>query len=319
MPLTTLPKQSPRTSRSQRSRTARPRTHAARQAGYASRAHGSLARYTDAEGRLREVLARPGHAGSVLVLDRDATTLGDRRLVAHLAADEPPENAALVSRHYLRDPRGRRCRPLAPEDLLTAPFPEACEQKDPEGADSPLPPQTVELCDRHGYRHRLEPLATDLSIPELRWCRQGGGAEPGRPESVRDAVACMESYEPVRALTVRALALHREDPAISVAVLRSELRRIDASRIVLNRGLRQAVLHAMRTKGLSLSEIALRCGRIKRDGKGNSSGETSWLSRRVGISPESGGDGEPTPWIHSEVLALIAREGLGISPREVEL
>ena len=196
MPLTTLPKQSPRTSRSQRSRTARPRTHAARQAGYASRAHGSLARYTDAEGRLREVLARPGHAGSVLVLDRDATTLGDRRLVAHLAADEPPENAALVSRHYLRDPRGRRCRPLAPEDLLTAPFPEACEQKDPEGADSPLPPQTVELCDRHGYRHRLEPLATDLSIPELRWCRQGGGAEPGRPESVRDAVACMESYEP---------------------------------------------------------------------------------------------------------------------------
>ncbi len=318
MPLTTLPKQSPRASRSQLPRKARSRTHAVRHAGSAAESHGSLARYIDAEGRLREVLARPGHAGSVLVLDRDATTLGDRRLVAHLAADEPPENAALVGRHYLRDPRGRRCRPLAPEDLLTAPFFEGDEQEDPEGADPALPPQAVELRDRHGHRHRLEPLATGLSIPELRWCRRGGGAEPGRPESVRDAVACMESYEPVRALTVRALELHRGDPAISVAVLRSELRRIDASRIVLNRGLRQAVLHAMSARGLSLSEIAFRCGRIKRDGKGNSSGETSWLSRRVGISPESGG-GEPTPWIHSEVLALIAREGLGISPREVEL
>jgi hypothetical protein len=319
MPLTTLPKQSPRTSRSRLPRTARSRTHAIRHAGDAAGAHGSLARYTDAEGRLREVLARPGHAGTVLVLDRDATTLGDRRLVAHLAADEPPENAALVGRHYLRDPRGRRCRSLAPEDLLTAPFSEECEQDDPGGLDPAPPPQTVELRDRHGSCHRLVALATDLSIPELRWCRREGGAESGRPESVRDAVACMESYEPVRALTVKALALHRGDPAISVAVLRSELGRIDASRIVLNRGLRQAVLHAMRTRGLSLSEIALRCGRIKRDGKGNSSGETSWLSRRVGISPESGGDGQPTPWIHSEVLALIAREGLGISPREVEL
>ena len=318
MPLTTLPKQSPRTSRSQLPRTARSRTHATHHAGDAAGAHGSLARYIDAEGRLREVLARPGHAGSVLVLDRDATTLGDRRLVAHLAADEPPQNAALVGRHYLRDPRGRRCRPLAPEDLRAAPLFEGDEQEDPEGADPAPPPQAVELRDRRGHRHRLEPLATGLSIPELRWYRRGGGAEPGRPESVRDAVACMESYEPVRALTARALELHRGDPAISVAVLRSELRRIDASRIVLNRGLRQAVLHAMRTRGLSLSEIAFRCGRIKRDGKGNSSGETSWLSRRVGISPESGG-GEPTPWIHSEVLALIAREGLGISPREVEL
>jgi hypothetical protein len=129
----------------------------------------------------------------------------------------------------------------------------------------------------------------------------------------------MEGYEPVRALTVRALAHHRDDAAVSVAVLRSELQRLDASRIVLNRGLRRAVLHAMGTQGLSLSEIAHRCGRVKRDGKGHCSGETSWLSRRVGISPEGGGDGEPTPWIHSEVLAVIARDGLGISPREVEL
>jgi hypothetical protein len=67
-----------------------------------------------------------------------------------------------------------------------------------------------------------------------------------------------------------------------------------------------------------MSEIAVRCGRVKRDGKGNVSGETSWLARRIGLLPE-GGQSRPTPWIHSDVLALIARDGLGASPREVEL
>ena len=39
----------------------------------------------------------------MLVVDRDALTLGDCRLVAHLAADEPVQNAALVCDHYLND------------------------------------------------------------------------------------------------------------------------------------------------------------------------------------------------------------------------
>jgi hypothetical protein len=315
MPPTTLAAKSPRTSRSIFTPPVCSFTRAARLTPRAP-----LARHTDHAGRLREVLALPGHGGSVLVIDRDAATWGDRRLVAHLAADEPLENAHLVCRHYLRDPRPHRCRRLAPEDLLTAPFPEACLPRE-SGERDPLPPSaTVELCDRHGCVHRLEPLATGLSIPELRWCRlrAGGGGDP-RPESVRDAVACIEDYEPVRALTLRALARHRNDAVVSVAMLRSELQRLDASRIVLNRGLRRAVLHAVCTRGLSLSEIAHRCGRVKRDGNGKCSGETSWLSRRVGIAPEGGGDGEPTPWIHSEVLAVIARDGLGISPREVEL
>ncbi len=30
-------------------------------------------------------------------------------------------------------------------------------------------------------------------------------------------------------------------------------------------------------------------------------------------------ESRPTPWVHSDVLGLIAREGLRISPREVEL
>ena len=315
MPLTTLPATSLRTSRSHFTARARPLTRAARLT-----TPGVLAGYTDRAGRRREVLALPGHGASVLVLDRDAATWGDRRLVAHLAADEPLENAQFVCRDYMRDPRPDRCRALAPEDLLTAPFPAGGEQGDCRERDLRPAPGTVELSDGHGARHRLVPVAAGLGIPELRWCclRAGGVGEP-QPESVRDAIACMDGYEPVRELTVRALERHRDDTTVSVAVLRSELRRIDASRIVLNRGLRRAVLHSMRTQGLSLSEIAFRCGRIKRDGKGNCSGETSWLSRRVGIAPESGGDGQPTPWIHSEVLALIAREGLGIAPREVEL
>ncbi len=323
MTLTTLPEQPTRASRSHTPQGVRPPVRAGRLAAHDRRepaaGRRALGRYTDSGGRMREVLALPGHAGSVLVIDRDATTLGDRRLVAHLAADEPAENASLVCRHYLHDPRRRGCRPIVPEDLLTAPFSGGGAQKR-FAPGVALALETVELLDRHGHTHRLEALDAGMSIPELRWRRRpsrGDGGEP-EPESVRDAVAYMESYEPVRALTARALARHRLDPAVSVAALRAELQRLDGSRIVLNRGLRRAVLRAMRTQGLSLSEIAFRCGRIKRDRKGNASGETSWLARRVGISPESGA-GVPTPWIHSEVLALIARRGLGVSPREVEL
>jgi|HubBroStandDraft_6_1064221.scaffolds.fasta_scaffold01610_5 hypothetical protein len=329
---TTLPEHPSRTSRARAHRATRPLTRSSRQARGPASTRGPLARYTDAEGRLREILARPGYAGSVLVVDRDAATLGDRRLVAHLAADEPVENAGVVCRDYLRDPRGRRCRPVTPEDLLAAPFSEGGAREDSELGSAPLP-ELVELLDRHGWVHRLEAFDAGMSIPQLRWRRLAGGSELGeshersesdrselgrQPERVRDLVGCLESYEPVRTLTAQALALHREDPTVSVAVLRSELQRLDASRIVLNRGLRRAVLVAIRTRGLSLSEIAFRCGRVKRDGKGRTSGETSWLARRVGISPEGGG-GEPTPWIHSEVLAVIARLGLGVSPREVEL
>jgi hypothetical protein len=106
--------------------------------------------------------------------------------------------------------------------------------------------------------------------------------------------------------------------AISVTVLRAELKRVLASPIVLNRALREAVLECLERGDASMSEIATRCGRVKFDANGNESGETSWLGRRLGLLPE-GGKSSPTPWIHSDVLALIARSGLGIPPREVEL
>jgi hypothetical protein len=87
---------------------------------------------------------------------------------------------------------------------------------------------------------------------------------------------------------------------------------------VLNRGLREAALAIVERQALSMSQIAMRCGRVKRDSRGRISGETSWLARRLGIIP-SFGESAPTPWVHSDVLGLIAREGLRVSPREVEL
>ena len=83
-----------------------------------------LVRYTDRAGYLREVVLQRGAAGTTLVVDREALTHGDSRLLAHLAADEPFENAELLCRHYLKDARIRapRCRAMAEEDLTVTPF-----------------------------------------------------------------------------------------------------------------------------------------------------------------------------------------------------
>jgi hypothetical protein len=277
-----------------------------------------LGRYCDRNGRPREVIAQPGLAGSVLVVDRDVVDREDRRLVAHLAADEPAENAELMCDRYLEEPpSGRgRCRLLTAGDFLTEPLVEDWEG----GLEETSAVDGAEPFDRHCRFYRPELLQTGMSIPELRWCRHPPtGAESAlQPVSMREAIACLESYEPVRTITRRALALHHGDPEISTTVLRAELVRVQESPIVLNRRLREAALATIERQELSLSEIAIRCGRVKHDHRGNESGETSWLARRLGILPESGRD-EPTPWVHSDVLALIARRGLRVSPYEVEL
>jgi hypothetical protein len=255
----------------------------------------------------------------VLVVDRDSATRGDLRLVAHLAPDEPVENAAIVSGRYIEDVRGRRCRCRAVNraDARTVPFDDEEEARlrlsRPLIGASPV--------DAHGHRYRLELVHTGMSIPELRWRRHVAGSPAGERQgvvSLRDVVARLESYEPVRSLTLRSVALHRGDSGVSTTVLRAELVRVQNSPIVLNRGLREAVLAKVEREQLSMSEIAIRCGRVKHDRRGNESGETSWLARRLGLLPEAG-HGAPTPWIHSDVLALIARDGLGISPREAEV
>ncbi len=273
-----------------------------------------LARYRDADGCTRELLAVPGLGGSMLVLDRDATTLGDRRLLAHLASDEPPENAALVCRLYLQGPAPRRCRRVVPTDLEHAPFAsvERCSAAEPPTLENELRAR--------GFVYRVGPMADERATAQLRWSRAPSRGRESAWEQVklRDVVGALERYEPVRALTEQALARHREDQGVLSTRLRDEFDRLCTSPIVLNRALREAVTDAIERRGMTMSEIALRCGVVKRDRHGNPSGETSWLARRVGLMPE-GGAQTPTPWVHSDVLATIARRGLGVSPREVEL
>jgi hypothetical protein len=284
-------------------------THPSAGAAYApSRARRPLGRYVDTDGRSRELVEVQAAGGSVLVVDRDALTLGARRLVAHLGADEPAGNARLVCEQYLADPTRGHCRPVVAADLEIAP--EASEpDREAECASG--------LTDERGRRYSLEPVSGPRSIPDLRWVARERHNRSA-PLSLRDVIARLQSYEPARVLTRAAVVRHRRALRVSVSVLKGELERVDSSPIVLNRGLREAVLNAVRTEGVSASEIAIRCGRIKRDARGNIAGETSWLARRVGLAPEGGGD-LPTPWIHSDVLGLIARRGLGLSPCEVEL
>lgn len=278
----------------------------------------TLGRYRDGRGT-REVVARPAAGGTVLVIDWDARTLEDRRLLARLAAEESPANAALVCRLYLEDlDRDRvRPRPVTAQDL---------EQRDAGPDDDcgrrcvPSPWETS-LLDACGHGLSIATVrSAGMSIPELRWLRRPplGSAGPPQLLSVREVIGRLQEYEPVRTLTHRAVSSAQRDATVSVAVLRAELTRVTSSRIVLNRRLREAVLAAVAREGLSMSQIAVRCGRTKRDTRGNISGETSWLARRLGLLPE-GGLRAPTPWIHSDVLALIARRGLGVCPREVEL
>ncbi|HUH80765.1 MAG TPA: hypothetical protein VLZ06_05505, partial [Solirubrobacteraceae bacterium] len=185
--------------------------------------------------------------------------------------------------------------------------------------DAGLEPERQVLADAAGNLYSRHGAPTGSGLPQVRWRRVRAGV-CAVPELVtlRELAAALENYQPAVAVTKKAISAHEPDHGVSVTVLWAELRRLLKSPIVLNRGLREAVLSAIERDGLSMSEIAIRCGRRKRDRRGCESGETSWLGRRMGLLPE-GGQLEPTPWVHSDVLALIARDGLGIAPREVEL
>jgi hypothetical protein len=262
-----------------------------------------LAAY-DAGGEGRVIFAQDAPGGSVLVVDRRGCDLADARLVARIDPDEPRKNAQIICDHYLQHPRA--CRALVADDLK--PPARSASASDLANVDI-----DTRLEGRNGGRFRLRICPGEPA--EIRWVRDRGKPSP---VSVRAVVGSIEDYEPARTLSLAAIDRHRRTPGITITTLGTELRRLGGSRIVLNRLLRETVLDAIRSHGLSMSAIALRCGRVKRDGRGNVSGETSWLARRIGVLPAAG-DAAPTPWIHSDVLALIARRGLGIDPREVEL
>jgi hypothetical protein len=258
---------------------------------------------------VREIVLLDAAQGSRLVVDRAVSDRADARLLAHLAADEPDDNAIFVCREYM-SAKSRACRAALARDLLAL----------PDGLAATPPPacdlQRAVLKDATGARYRLAVIGAP---PELRWCRElpNAGCAPNTV-SAREVVAALEDYEPVLAATRAAVSALRRHRDVSIATLALELRRVEASPIVLNRRLREAVLDAVRDRGVSLSAIAIACGRMKRDPRGNGSGETSWLARRIGLNAE-GTVGARNPWVHSDTLALIARDGLGIAPREVEL
>src|SRR5206468_3304603 len=206
-----------------------------------------LADYAD-----REVVLLQGAHGSRLVVDRRVADAADPRLVAHLTSDEPDLNAVVVTDIYLADPR-RRARPLTHDDLRRRPLtpPEA-----PTDDHEPV------LTDPHGIRFHLAPIqSAGVHLPELRWLRRPPAGAEGPVECIssRRVVGALEDYEPVRSINAAAIARHLRDPAVSVATLGLELRRLGTSPIVLNRRLRQAVVDASIRRGLSLSAIALAC------------------------------------------------------------
>jgi hypothetical protein len=265
-------------------------------------------------GAVREIVYVPGAGGSILLIDRFAGTHSDPRLVAHLAADESTANARIVCSMYLADPHKGTCRPVDVDDLELVPF--ATEHM----GRTDETPRTTRLLDRNGVAYRICEATADGSFPELRWTRSGDTGQDERLNAVtlRDVVARLQDYEPARTITASVLAMYSDDPRVSTCRLQAELERLTNSTIVLNRGLREAVQRKVARGEMSMSQIAMNCGRTQQDSHGNPSGATSWLARRIGQLPE-GSETEPSPWVHTDVLALIARDGLGCSPHEMEL
>lgn len=272
------------------------------------------AAYVNAAGRPRELVVRPAAHGSLLVLDRDPLRPRESpRLVAHIPADEPVGNALLVGHMYMSERGARPCRPLMREDLVRAPL--ACEPGT-SGARGLCAAEDL-VRDGRVYAIRSHQRARrPAGCGELRWSRCGVAGGPWTALTLREVLAAFESYEPMLSLTRRAIARDASHPE-SVDTLRRELERVQRSSYVLNRGLREAVLDAVARHGASMSQIALRCGMAKGGRRGPGGGDTTWLARRIGLAPESGG--RVTRWVHSDVLGLIARRGLGIGPHEVEL
>jgi hypothetical protein len=269
-----------------------------------------LATYHDARGREHEIVCRDGANGTRLVTDRAIGACEDERLLAHLEADEPEHNATLICDLYLADGH-RACRALIMQDFTSAPL--APPENPPDGI---LCEQPV---DKQNRAYRLALTRTGAHGQQLRWHRHPKDeGSPVEAVSVRQAIGGLESYEPIRTMTRQAIARDEQRGRLHCAILSTELRRVEEGKGVLNRRLREAVHAAVSTHGASLSEIASRCDRGRRGNLGCAHGDTSWLRRRIGDLKDTR-EAEPTPWITSDTLALIARHGLGIDPREAEV
>jgi hypothetical protein len=266
----------------------------------------------------RELRTVPASHGRTLVIDWTARRHEDARLLADLSPDEGLEHARAVAEMYLADDTRGRCRPLASGDLVAL-VAASSRLSASAGAEAVACKQEPPR-DAAGCCYRLREVCEDGRRPSVRWTRSGSQAQVQDFELVtlREVVGRLESYEPARMMTVNALEAHRDDHRVSTCQLGEELSRLLGSPIVLNRGLREAVDRCVRHGDTSLSEIALRCGRSRPASRSALCGETSWLARKIGQMPDSA-TGKLTPWIHTDTLALIARDGLCLSPHEVEL
>jgi len=252
------------------------------------------------------IIAMPDASGGTLVIDQDDGAR-DARLVGRIDPDEPDENAQVLAGLYVDDPTRGRCRSVTETDFEGTIDEEASVERNARW--------DVPLVAGMGETLQLQVVPVDASIPAVRWTRTNGTSS--EVVSLRDVVGRLENYEPALTFTEAAVR-HHEQTDVSTILLRGELKRMHASSIVLNRRLREHLQQAVSAGELSMSEIAIRCRRVKHDKHGRVSGDTSWLARRIGQLPEAGKT-RPTAWVHSDVLALIARDGLGVAPREVEV
>jgi hypothetical protein len=247
-------------------------------------------------------------AGRTLVIDRAAAG-GDARLLAQLAPEEPQGNARLIARMYIADKTSSPPRRATAADLQSPERP-------------PVDPAPVRwetpLIAGIGATFQIQRTST-AAIAALRWTEtRSRVASPTAAVPLRQVIAQLEDYQPAIAMTQAAIDANDQDPLVSVVKLKAELQRLTESRIVLNRRLREHVQRAVEHDQTTMSAIAVRCGRFRTSDRGGQTGETSWLARRIGVLPEAGA-ARPTPWVHTDVLAVIARDGLGINPCEAEL
>ncbi len=231
--------------------TGRPRSRpAARRVHRSCRARLVLQRYRAPDGAAREVIAFAAHGWEHAGARPRGGDAGDARLVAHLAADEPVDQRA----GRLRPLRGRsplagaaaRCRGRWSMTTCAAPrCPTPRRAPCRSRTQSPRRRARRPPSSRRGARRRSasRSCAGCASRPTV-------SVGPALLVSVRDVVGALQDYEPVRNLTRRGHPPPPRRPgACSVAVLRTELARIAASPIVLNRRLREQVVQTLARDG----------------------------------------------------------------------
>ena len=200
-----------------------------------------------------------GARATMLLVDRDALSGGDCRLLAHLGPDEPPRQRGHRVRRLPPAPRAgtARCRRLTRRSDPRRGDPADAALGTPEGRDAPAlatrqprqAPATGHVSASPARPARRTSSCIHRDGPHRRSCA-GGAATPAArctpsacaTRSRRSKATSRSAPSSAAALAVKPRSVTGSATAISVTVLRAELKRVLASPIVLNRALREAVL-----------------------------------------------------------------------------